>query len=268
MKLIHEEALVLLGDLLDPGRKLFQGLVVFRECGFALVRGVERLGSNPGHADLRGLGLVGHALQPVHVGLVAPFVEPTIAPVVHPKIHRHGGGLVGHHIALAAAISAGGSVAADAGVAEGELPVGEVGHGPHLDVVAVEVLLGDAVADHHDDVAVFEEKVGSVSGRGPQRDHRHQNECCLSHSVLPGKGAASGPMRLILPRKVVGLAKGVSRSSHVESTPVATQMADTLTAPCNWLSCGPIRQSGFMQLRQLSRPPRYRQCPLRQTHAR
>ena len=75
------------------------------------------------------------------------------------------------HVALEAAVAARRAVAADAHVVKLQLPGREAAERPHLQVVAVEVLLGDAVAHDGDHVAVLEEEVGR-GGRGPGRPDR------------------------------------------------------------------------------------------------
>ena len=49
----------------------------------------------------------------------------------------------------------------------------EAHHRPHFDIVAVKVLLGDAIADHDDLVAILEEKVRCRSSC-TERQHAHR----------------------------------------------------------------------------------------------
>src|SRR5262249_40452413 len=46
--------------------------------------------------------------------------------------------------------------------------------GPHLDKVGIQMLFGDAVADHDDDVAFFEKEVGGDGRRTAEK--RHDND--------------------------------------------------------------------------------------------
>src|SRR5207245_3027117 len=55
--------------------------------------------------------------------------------------------------------AAGVSTPADADVAKRQLPTGKSADGPHFDVVAVKMLLGNAVADHDDHVAILKEEL-------------------------------------------------------------------------------------------------------------
>jgi hypothetical protein len=79
--------------------------------------------------------------------------------VVHAEVHRHGRGIMAQHIALEAVIPAGRPVAADAHIAEGQVPRREPGECPQFQVGAVHVLFGDAVPHHHDPVAILEEEL-------------------------------------------------------------------------------------------------------------
>src|SRR5262249_922937 len=106
----------------------------------------------------------------------------------HAEVDGHRGWLVAEHIALEARIAAARGVATDASVAEGQLPRLEARHRPHLDVVAVEVLLGDAVADHDDDVAVLEEEVGGL-GRGVDGKQYEEGEEGRSDVCSPWRPA-------------------------------------------------------------------------------
>src|SRR5262249_5990043 len=85
------------------------------------------------------------------------------------------GCLVGQDVALEALIAPGAAVPADADVAKHDVPGWETRDGPHLHVIAVEVLLGDAVADHYDAVAIFEEEL-VAAGQCHGQEQRDQGD--------------------------------------------------------------------------------------------
>ena len=176
----RQEGMELVGEGRTAGGRDFfhargiflQGLVIAPQCRpeFALL---DRAGRDPGHADARRLGLLGDALEPVHVGLERLRVEGGVVAVVHAEVDGHGRGLEAEHVARESRIAARRAVAADADVVEFQLQAGKAADDPHLQVVAIEVLLGDAVAHHGDHVAVLEEEI-FCTGRAEEARHARQ----------------------------------------------------------------------------------------------
>jgi hypothetical protein len=114
----------------------------------------------------------GDPFEPLEVGLKDLFVERFVAAVVHAGIDGERRGLVRDHVALEPAVAARRAVAADADISEGKLAFGEAADTPGLDIIAVQVLFGDAVAhDDDDDVAVFEEEKLAVVLLTPRHHH-------------------------------------------------------------------------------------------------
>ena len=165
MKLIDELTTVFLGDRSDPFGKLFEGLVVASERGFSLFVVIKGLRGHPSGPDVGHRCLIGHALQSIHVGLERLIGEFAVAAIVHSEVDGHGRGFMEKHISGESRVSTHGSIATDPHISERDLPFGESCHGPHFDVVGIQMLFGDAVADHHHSVTIFEEKIFGINCR-------------------------------------------------------------------------------------------------------
>ena len=124
VELIDEGPVVLFGDRFHTIGEFFEGLIVSgQRCGSLFVV-IEGLGGNPSGPNVCPFGLIGHALQAVHVGFEGLFREFAVATVVHTEVDRHCGGFVKEDIAGEARVSARGAISPDADIAEGDFQIG------------------------------------------------------------------------------------------------------------------------------------------------
>src|SRR5262245_55359801 len=107
MKLINEQAAILVGDGPHALRELLQDHIIPGERRGPAFRSIERLRCHPGDTDPRALSLVGHALQSIRICLEQILAEPAaISSVIHSKVDRHGRWLMSEHIAFKSCVPA------------------------------------------------------------------------------------------------------------------------------------------------------------------
>ena len=200
VELVDEGGTCLLGHVAKPVRELPQGLVAFIHVRIrpAFLDGLRRE-----ERDTRSI-LAEHRRQlrlAAGIGAEDVGAELLVGVVVHPELDRDERRLErqdvpaktpGHGIGYLAiefptlgleklsfvrmrSLAEPRGVAAPAHVAEGQVPIREARQRVGLDVRRVEALLGDAVAEEHDAVAIVDLELGGQSGN-PDRQGRHKAE--------------------------------------------------------------------------------------------
>src|SRR4051812_3123219 len=90
MELVDKQALIFLRNFRHARGIFFQRLVVAFDGGTVLAL-LHRTWRYPCRANVRGLGLIRHALQAAHVRFVSAFLEGSVTTIVHAEVHGHRG---------------------------------------------------------------------------------------------------------------------------------------------------------------------------------
>jgi len=140
-----------------------------------------------GNGDRADLGQPVEQLRHVLlVGVEDGLIEVAVGPVVHAQQDRHVAGLVDGHVAVEPGQGVGRPVAADAGVVEMDPQFRASRVVEILDVLGIQTLMGDAVAEEHEAVAVLEhdgrehllEGAVGLGGRGLRLGRNRQRLRC------------------------------------------------------------------------------------------
>jgi hypothetical protein len=140
------------------------GVFGFFEDAFVPGLVVEHGGAHEEDAAAEGVEFVEEGGDVLFVGVEGGLVEVLVGGVVHAEEDGGDSGFEAGDVVVEAVKDVGGAVAGDAGVTEVDAAAGEAGVVEVFDVLGVEALVGDGVADEDEAVAVFEVETGRCGG--------------------------------------------------------------------------------------------------------